>query len=238
MRESEETDIKQLMSESPLRRILILGVIIVAAYFGWHYTGQDYAAVIHRPSQEEQMRTFQEALAKSQTLVVVHHHQPSKASQRMARDLAQLDREKYGTEVAFVMVDVGTLPSEEKRAGINVSDDPAALSFYYEKQWITSIQGDLSKQQMDDKIEEVSRGLIRRMHKGWMPEVPGMKPRRNPASACWEEETPRLSASCRGFYSPAHEAVDSLGRSGLPADVFLREAQGSGQWCEERRRSG
>lgn len=238
MLQTEEIDIKQLMSESPLRRILTLGVIVAAAYVGWHYTGQDYVAMIHRPSQEEQLRCYREALAKPQTLVVVHHHQPSKISQRMARDLAQLDREKYGEEVSFVTMDVGTLPTEEERAGIRLSDDSAALSFYYEKHWITSIQGDLSKQQMDDKIDEVSRGLIRRMHKGWLPDVPGMKPRHNPASAYWQEETPRLSVSFHGAYSPAHEEVDPLGWNGLPAVVFLREAQGSGQWREKLGRTG
>ncbi|RYD19351.1 MAG: thioredoxin [Verrucomicrobiaceae bacterium] len=146
-----------------IKRVFFLVLTLAVVAGVWFYPKEKIEEVVLPPSPEN-------------GLLIVHYHQPgNKPSEQLAGILTKVQA-KYGKLVIVQRLDFTKNPTTAKTHG--VTKPPHVVMISREKK-VFDFQGLWTQQQVEQKVEEILRGL-KRMTKDWRPPVPGMKPAGTP----------------------------------------------------------
>lgn len=105
-------------------------------------------------------------------LVVVHHHLPGDPASEQIADILNHIQKKYDKYLVVNRVDFKQNPQLAKAQGVV---KPPHVIVFSGSEKVYEFQGPATEVQVEQKIEEILRGL-KRIDKNWRPPVPGMKP--------------------------------------------------------------
>lgn len=142
-----------------IKRVFFLGLTLAIVAGVWFYPKPKIEEVVLPPSPENGL------------LIVLHHQPADKTSEQLSGILDKVQK-KYGKLVIVKRLDFGKNPQTAKAHGVTKA--PHVVMISREKK-VFDFQGLWTQQQVEQKVDEILRGL-KRMTKDWRPPVPGMKP--------------------------------------------------------------
>ncbi len=146
-----------------IKRVFFLVLTLAVVAGVWFYPKEKIVEVVLPPAPEN-------------GLLIVHHHQPGDKSSEQLADILNKVQKKYGKLVIVQRLEFGKNPQTAKAQG--VTKPPHVVMIARDKK-VFDFQGLWTQQQVEQKVEEILRGL-KRMTKDWRPPVPGMKPAGTP----------------------------------------------------------
>ena len=88
-------------------------------------------------------------------------------------DILNKVRQKYGRRVLVVRIGFGGIPAGLRAQGI---DKLPHIRMIVGTKTVFEFQGLWSQQRVEQKVDEILHGLVKRVGKDWRPVVPGMTP--------------------------------------------------------------
>jgi len=106
-------------------------------------------------------------------LAIVHFHLPGDSESEQLADILNHVRNKYGRRVLVVRLGCEGFPPALKSHGITKL--PHIVMIVGTKK-VFEFQGLWSQQRVEQKVDDILHGLVKRIGKEWRPAVPGMTP--------------------------------------------------------------
>ena len=162
-----------------IRRIFTLFLLLVAAVAGLYFTMADGFGKDEVKPKSGLMVTrknLAEILASPNKLTVINMMvDGSKESEKLQEILNKLDEEKYDEKVLMAELDVGAEPEFAERHGVKKEGFAGHLDFYANGKKLEQLVGQTDPVVVEKTIDRLFAGLVQRVGKDWLPEVPGMQ---------------------------------------------------------------
>jgi hypothetical protein len=162
-----------------IRRIFTLGLILIAAAAGLYFAMADGFGkdeVKQKSGLVVTRKNMGEILASPNKLTVINMMvDGSQESEKLQKILNKLDEEKYDERVLMAELDVGEEPEFAERHGVKKEGFAGHLDFYANGKKLEQLVGQTDPLVVEKTIDRLLAGLVQRVGKDWLPEVPGMQ---------------------------------------------------------------
>lgn len=145
---------------SRIKKVFFVGLVLAIVAGVWFYP---------KPAAEAPVEAV---VSPENGLALVHYHLPGDPASEQLADILNKVQRKYGKLVIVSRVDIKLQPQAAKAQGVSRAPHVIIIAG---KQKVFEFQGLWSQPQVEQKIDEILRGL-KRMGKDWRPPVSGMKP--------------------------------------------------------------
>lgn len=164
-----------------IRRIFALSLILIAAGAGlysampdgwWKGADKEEERVGVKITKENRAQI----LASPNKLTVINMMvEDSKESEKLREILKKLQKEKYGDKVTMAELDVEEEPELAELHGVKKEGFAGQLDFYANNRKLEALVGQTDPAIIEQTIDRLMAGLLQRISKDWLPEVPGMQ---------------------------------------------------------------
>lgn len=164
-----------------IRRIFTLGLIGAAAAAGLFFVMPD--GWLDRSGEDERAgglrltkANIDGILASPNKLTVINMMvDGSPESKKLSAVLKKLDETKYDERVAMAEIDVNEEPEFAERHGVKKEGFAGHLAFYANGRKLEELVGQTDPVEVEKTVDRLLAGLVQRVGKDWLPDVPGMK---------------------------------------------------------------
>ncbi|MCW1922472.1 hypothetical protein OKA05_07890 [Luteolibacter arcticus] len=163
-----------------IRRIFTLGLIGAAAaaglYFampnGW-WKGLGKAA---KKSGQVNKENFAQIQASPNQLTVINMVvEGNPDSKKLQEVLEKLKKDKYGERVVMTELNVNEEPELAASQGVKKEEFAGQLDFHANGKKLEQLVGQTDPVVVEKTIDRLLAGLVQRIGKDWLPDVPGMQ---------------------------------------------------------------
>ncbi|RYD57766.1 MAG: hypothetical protein EOP83_21000 [Verrucomicrobiaceae bacterium] len=162
-----------------IRRIFTLFLVLIAAGAGLYFAMADGFGkdeVKEKTGLMVTRKNMGEILASPNKLTVINMMvDGSRESERLEEILTKLDKEKYDERVLMAGLDVEAEPEFAERHGVKKEGFAGHLDFYANGKKLEQLVGQTDPVVVEKTIDRLLAGLVQRISKNWLPEVPGMQ---------------------------------------------------------------
>lgn len=95
-------------------------------------------------------------------------------SEALRQLLEQLKNEKYGNQIVIVELDATQQPELAEEQGVDLEKFAGHLDFHADGTKLGDLIGHSDRETVEPTIDRMLAGMLRRIDKNWLPEVPGM----------------------------------------------------------------
>ena len=164
-----------------IRRAFLVALIGSAAAAGYFFTmpgGRDEKAK-ERPDTAVQVtkKNIDEVQGKPGVLTITNMRLDGNPNPKKLQQLLEkLKQEKYGEKVQLAQADIKQEPEIAAAAGIVDLEQVAGhLDFHSEGKKLGNLIGETDPVVVEATVDRMLAGLVRRIDKTWLPDVPGME---------------------------------------------------------------
>ncbi|HEY1120101.1 MAG TPA: hypothetical protein VGE67_00815 [Haloferula sp.] len=163
-----------------IRRIFTLLLVLIAGGAGLYFAMSDgfggKKGVKQKTGLMLTRKNMGEILSSSNKLTVINMMvDGSKESVKLQEILNKLDEEKYDERVLMAELDVEAEPEFAERHGVKKDGFAGHLDFYANGKKLEQLVGQTDPLVVEQTIDRLLAGLVQRISKDWLPEVPGMQ---------------------------------------------------------------
>lgn len=163
-----------------IRRIFTLLLVLIAGGAGLYFAMSDgfggKKGVKQKTGLMLTRKNIGEMLSSPNKLTVINMKvDGSKESVKIQEILNKLDEEKYDERVVMAELDVNAEPEFAERHGIKKEGFAGHLDFYANDRKLDQLVGQTDPAVIEKTIDRLLAGLVQRVGKDWLPEVPGMQ---------------------------------------------------------------
>lgn len=163
-----------------IRRIFTLGLILVAAAAGLLFAMPGWRKGMDKEKksvgQKITKENVEQLLASPNKLTVINMVEEGNTdSEKLREILKKLDEEKYDERVLMAEIDVEEEPELAKRLGVKKEQFAGHLDFHANGKKLEALVGQTDPVEVEKTIDRLLAGLVQRISKDWLPEVPGMQ---------------------------------------------------------------
>ena len=164
-----------------IRRAFLVALIGSAAAAGYFFTmpgGRDEKAK-ERPDTAVQVtkKNIDEVQGKPGVLTITNMRLDGNPNPKKLQQLLEkLKQEKYGEKVQLAQADIKQEPEIAAAAGIvDLEQFAGHLDFHSEGKKLGNLIGETDPAVVEATVDRMLAGLVRRIDKTWLPDVPGME---------------------------------------------------------------
>lgn len=95
-------------------------------------------------------------------------------SEELQQLLEQLKIEKYGDQIVIVELDATKQPELAEEQGVDLENFAGHLDFHADGTKLGDLIGHSDRETVEPTIDRMLAGMLRRIDKDWLPQVPGM----------------------------------------------------------------
>lgn len=164
-----------------IRRIFTLGLVGAAAAAGvffampdgwWKDLGKEKKTASRQMSKE----SLEQLQASPNKLTVINNVvDDNPESAKLQETLKKLDEQKYDERVVMAEFPVNDNPELAESRGVKKEGFKGHLDFYANGRKLDQLVGQTDPAVVEKTIDRLLAGLVQRVGKDWLPEVPGMQ---------------------------------------------------------------
>lgn len=162
-----------------IRRIFILLLLGTAAAAGYFFVMPENLkeAVTKSTAVQVTKENIKEVQGKPGVLTVTNMRLDGNPNSKALQEiLEKLKQEKYGEKVQMAEVDLKKEPEIAAAAGlVDLEQFAGQLDFHAEGKKLGDLIGQTDPKIVEATIDRYLAGLLQRIDKNWLPEVPGMQ---------------------------------------------------------------
>jgi hypothetical protein len=163
-----------------IRRIFTLGLIGAAAAAGLFFALPDgwwkFGKEKKKSGLQVNKDNLEEIQASPNKLTVINNVVDGNAnSQKLQEILRKLDEQKYDERVVMAEFAVDEDPKLAESRGVKKDGFTGQLDFYANGKKLEQLVGQTDPVVVEKTIDRLLAGLVQRVGKDWLPEVPGMQ---------------------------------------------------------------
>lgn len=165
-----------------IRRIFTLGLIGAAAAAGMFFAMPDgwWQGFGKKKEKKTGLQVTQENIAQVQaspdkltvTNMMVDGNPDSK---KLKEILEKLKKDKYGEKLVVAELDVKEQPELAANQGVKTEEFAGHLDFHANGKKLEQLLGQTDPAVVEKTIDRLLAGLVQRIGKDWLPDVPGMQ---------------------------------------------------------------
>jgi hypothetical protein len=163
-----------------IRRIFTLGLIGAAAAAGLFFVMPDGWWKKAAKDDKSGLKVTKENIAQIQAspdkLTVTNMIlEGNRDSQKLKEILEKLKKEKYGEKVVLAELHVDEEPELAASQGVKKEEFAGHLDFHANGRKLEQLLGQTDPVAVEKTIDRLLAGLVQRIGKDWLPDVPGME---------------------------------------------------------------
>ncbi|MEK7953417.1 thioredoxin family protein [Luteolibacter soli] len=162
-----------------IRRLFTLGLLLVAAAAGVYFAMPDGWGKADGTKKKFGLqltsRNLGEVLASKNKLTVINMMVDGSPDSKKLQEILEKLQPKYGEKVVMAELDVEAEPDFAERHGVKKEGFAGQLDFYANSQKLEQLTGQTDPLVVEKTIDRLLAGLVQRISKDWLPEVPGMQ---------------------------------------------------------------
>ena len=163
-----------------IRRIFTLGLVLVAAAAGLYFSMPDGWWKDDKDKKKSGLKVTKNNLEQIQAspnkLTVINNVvDGNPESNKLQETLKKLDEQKYDERVVMAEFAVNEDPELAERRGVKKDGFAGHLDFYANGKKLEQLVGQTDPVVVEKTIDRLLAGLVQRVGKDWLPEVPGMQ---------------------------------------------------------------
>jgi hypothetical protein len=164
-----------------IRRIFTLGLVGAAAAAGLFFAMPDgwwkgLGKEKKKSGLQMTKQNLEELQASPNKLTVINNVVDGNAeSAKLQETLKKLDEQKYDERVVMAEFAVDEDPELAERRGVKKDGFNGQLDFYANGKRLEQLVGQTDPVVVEKTIDRLLAGLVQRVGKDWLPEVPGMQ---------------------------------------------------------------
>ncbi len=164
-----------------IRRVFLFVLIAAAAAGGYFFSapgpGEKEKPEKRSTATEVTKKNIAEVQGKPGVLTVTNMRLDGNPDpEKLQEILEKLKQEKYGEKVQLAELNVKAEPEIAAAAGVvNLEEFAGHLDFHSAGRKLGDLAGETDPQVVEATIDRMLAGLVRRIDKNWLPDVPGMQ---------------------------------------------------------------
>jgi hypothetical protein len=164
-----------------IRRIFTLGLIGAAAAAGLFFAMPDgWWKRGGKEEKEDSLKVTKENIdeihASPDKLTITNMMVEGNRDAKVLKEiLKKLKKDKYGEKVVLAELEVNKDPKLAAAEGVNLEKFAGHLDFHANGKELEQLVGQTDPAVIEKTIDRLLAGLVQRIGKDWLPDVPGMK---------------------------------------------------------------
>ncbi len=164
-----------------IRRIFTLGLIGAAAAGGLFFAMPGgWWKSVGKKKEKSGLQVTKENIAQVQAspgkLTVTNMMlDGNPQSEKLKEVLAQLKKDKYGEKIVLAELDATAQPELAASQGVKVENFVGHLDFHADGKKLGQLLAQTDKKIVEETIDRMLAGMLQRIDKNWLPDVPGME---------------------------------------------------------------
>jgi hypothetical protein len=162
-----------------IRRIFVLVLLGTAAAAGYFFVMPENLkeAMVKSTAVQVTKENIKEVQGKPGVLTVTNMRLDGNPNSKALQEiLEKLKQEKYGEKVQMAEVDIKKEPEIAAAAGlVDLEQFAGHLDFHAEGKKLGDLAGQTDPKIVEATIDRYLAGLLQRIDKNWLPDVPGMQ---------------------------------------------------------------